>query len=255
MTQIRPNSIEQTAELLGCSPGQVPRSIAIIMDGNGRWARQRGLERSVGHERGTKNVRPIVEHAAQLGLEALTLYAFSTENWNRPPAEIETLMSLYAKSLQLERQTMAENDLRFRHVGRREGLSHQVLDELDETVRSTENNQGMFLVLALNYGARAEIIDAVRAIAVEVEAAKLAPADIDEALLNSNLATAGIPDPDLLIRTSGEMRLSNFLLWQLSYAELFVTDLNWPEFDVDAFQAALRIHARRERRFGSIPTR
>ncbi len=252
MASIRPNTIEQTAECLGCAPELVPRSVAVIMDGNGRWAHQRGLERSVGHETGVKNVRPIVERAAELGLEALTLYGFSTENWNRPPGEIDVLMGLYATSLRRERPTMIENNLRFRHLGRREDLPQVVLDELDETIAATMDNDGMFLVLALNYGARAEITDAVRSIAAAVADGKLEPTDIDEVVLSGNLATAGIPDPDLLIRTSGEMRLSNFLLWQLSYAEFFVTELNWPEFDVEAFEAALRTHVQRERRYGSI---
>lgn len=247
-----PNAIEQTAEMLGCDPDHVPRSVAIIMDGNGRWAKQRGMPRTAGHQEGAKRVRPIVTEATRLGLEALTLYSFSIENWNRPKEEIAVLMNLYAEYLRQERHTVVENDLRFRHLGRREGLPQDVLDELDETSRAAENGQGMTLCLALNYGSRVEMTDAVRAIGRDVAGGNLSPDDIDEQTFSGALDTAGLPDPDLLIRTSGEMRLSNFLLWQLSYAEFYVTDVHWPDFHVDQLHEALRAYVRRDRRFGGL---
>lgn len=248
-----PNTLDETAALLGCLPESVPRSVAIIMDGNGRWARQRGLARSAGHEAGARNVNPIVTRAAQLGLEALTLFGFSTENWNRPATEVQLLMTLFAATLRRERPIMVENNIRFRHIGRRRDLPEAVLRELDGTADATAANDGMFLCLALNYGSRAEITDAVRAIALDVAKGRLDPLDIDEATLACSLSTAGVPDPDLFIRTSGEMRLSNFLLWQISYAELYVTDVAWPDFTVDELRKALGAHARRQRRYGTVP--
>ncbi|MHC4562481.1 MAG: isoprenyl transferase [Planctomycetota bacterium] len=247
-----PNTIEQTAELLGIEPHQVPQSIAIIMDGNGRWAAERGLPRSAGHEEGARNVRRIATESAQLGLKALTLYSFSIENWKRPKDEIEVLMHLYAEYLRRERPTMMENNLRLRHLGRRDGLPQPVLDELDTTIDATSSNDGMFLCLALNYGSRAEIVDAVRRIAARVAGNDLDPQDIDEGLVAESLDTADVPDPDLLIRTSGEMRLSNFLLWQLSYAEFVVTDAYWPDFGVELLHEALRAYSQRDRRFGAL---
>ncbi len=241
---------EQT---LGLSRDRLPRHIAIIMDGNGRWAEGRGCPRLVGHERGARTVRAIVTHCARLGLEALTLYSFSTENWSRPRDEVDFLMSLYLKYLIAERDTIMDNDVRFRHLGRREGLSAAVLDAMDQTVDMSRGNSGLQLCLALNYGARDELVDAMRAIARRVAAGELSPDEIDEARISASLYTAGLPDPDLLIRTANERRISNFLLWQISYAELYTTETLWPDFDAEGLNTAIRDFAGRQRRFGNVP--
>lgn len=243
---------QQAADMLGVPPGSLPRSVAIIMDGNGRWATSRGLSRSEGHEKGAANVRSIVTEAARLGLEALTLYSFSIENWRRPADEVDTLMHIYALHLRQERETIIANNIRLRHFGRRDGLPPPVLNELDESVRRSADNTGMFLGLALNYGSRTEIVDAVRRIARRVADGEVAPDDITDATVAGSLDTADVPDPDLVIRTSGELRISNFLLWQISYAELYVTDVYWPDFHVEQFHDALRDHAHRNRRFGDV---
>jgi undecaprenyl diphosphate synthase len=222
------------------------------MDGNGRWAQQQGLPRIAGHERGARNVREIVTHCARLKLEALTLYCFSTENWKRPKDEVDFLMSLYVQYLIAERSTIMDNDVRFVHVGRRAGLSEHVLGEMDSTIEMSRGNGGLTLCLALNYGSRDEIIDAVRGIAREVRDGKLSPDDIDETAISNALYTAGLPDPDLLIRTANERRLSNFLLWQLSYAEIHVCRRLWPDFATQDLDAAIRDFASRERRFGDV---
>jgi undecaprenyl diphosphate synthase len=233
-------------------PERLPRSVAIIMDGNGRWARQRSLPRSAGHAEGAKSVRKIVTEATRLGVEALTLYSFSIENWSRPPGEVNTLMGLYAEYLVAERPTIMNHNVRVRHLGVREGLPQRVLDELDRTVEMSGSNTGMTLCLALNYGGRREIIEAVRSLAVDAASGSLDPAEISPETLSDRLDTAGLPDPDLLIRTAGEMRISNFLLWQVSYAEFYVTQTQWPDFDEAAFQQALRDYANRHRRFGGV---
>jgi len=194
-----------------------------------------------------------VTHCAQLGIEALTLYSFSVENWKRPQAEIDFLMALYIEYLRLERQTMMENNVRFRQVGRREGLPKPVLDELDLTAEMTANHTGLTLALAINYGSRAELTDAMQTIARKVQEGHLKPEDVTEDLISSHLYTAGLPDPDLLIRTAGEMRVSNYLLWQISYAEFHVTKVLWPDFDVDQLNLAIHDYARRTRKFGAIP--
>lgn len=239
-------------ETLGIARERLPRHVAIIMDGNGRWARQRGLARIQGHEEGAKAVRRIVTQAARLGLEALTLYSFSTENWKRPPDEVAFLMELYAQYLVAERGTIMENNVRFKHIGRREGLPDSVLGEMDRTIELSAGNTGTVLCLALNYGSREEIVDAVRAIARGVGSGRIDPESIDARLVAQSLYTAGLPDPDLLIRTANERRVSNFLLWQISYAELFITERYWPDFGVDDFHAALIDYANRERRFGGV---
>jgi undecaprenyl diphosphate synthase len=239
-------------EKLGLPAQALPRHIAIIMDGNGRWAQQRGQPRFVGHQKGAETVRGIVTHCAQLGIEALTLYSFSVENWKRPQAEIDFLMQLYIEYLRLERQTMMENNVRFRQVGRREGLPQPVLDELDLTAEMTKNHTGLTLALAINYGSRAELTDAMRAIACKVQTGHLQPEDITEDLISSHLFTAGLPDPDLLIRTAGEMRVSNYLLWQISYAEFYVTKVLWPDFDVEQLNLAIKDYACRTRKFGAV---
>lgn len=239
-------------EVLGLPREALPRHVAVIMDGNGRWARQRGLPRIEGHRRAAEAVRETVTQCARLGIGYLTLYSFSLENWRRPRDEVNGLMSLYAEYLVSERQELRDNDVRVVQIGRREGLPHHVLRELDITVELTRLNKGLTLCLALNYGARAEITDAVRLLAERVQRGELTPADIGEETISQALYTAGVPDPDLVIRTAGEMRLSNFLLWQISYAELYVTSVLWPDFRAPDLYAALREYARRERRFGGV---
>ncbi|MGB2985029.1 MAG: isoprenyl transferase [Phycisphaerae bacterium] len=239
-------------EVLDLTREQLPRHIAIIMDGNGRWAKQRGLPRIQGHERGAKTVRSIVTHSARLGIEAMTLYSFSTENWKRPKDEVDFLMELYARYLVAERDTIMDNNVRFVHLGRREGLPESVLTEMDKTVAMSRDNTGLTLCLALNYGARNELVDAVRSIARDVQDGKLNPGEIGEKLISDSLYTAGLPDPDLLIRTAGEHRVSNFLLWQISYAEIHVCDKLWPDFDVEALNTAIQDFVSRERRFGEV---
>ncbi len=229
-----------------------PRHVAIIMDGNGRWAQRLGKPRTVGHRQGANTAHEIIEHAARLKLDQLTLYSFSIENWRRPADEVATLMNLYLEYLRSQRQLMMENNIRFRQIGRRDGLPAEVLREIDETMAALDANTGMTLCLAVNYGARAELVDAARAIARRIATGELAPDAIDERLIQDNLYTRGMPDPDLLIRTAGEMRISNFLLWQISYAELYVTNVCWPEFTAAHFDEALATYARRQRRFGGL---
>ncbi len=230
----------------------LPRHIAIIMDGNGRWAQAKGKDRTFGHRHGGERIRPLVTECASLGIEVLTLYSFSTENWTRAQEEIDFLMSLYVEYLIAERGELNKNNIRFVQIGRREGLPKNVLDELDQTVALTKNNTGMTLALALNYGSRTEITDAVRDIAQKIKSGTLTPDDITEQTVTDHLYTAGLPDPDLLIRTAGEMRLSNYLLWQISYAELYVTDICWPDFDLPQLHKALDAFANRKRRFGAV---
>ncbi|MFP4353554.1 MAG: isoprenyl transferase [Phycisphaerae bacterium] len=254
MTEIdlSPKAIAQARARIGVPDEAIPRSVAIIMDGNGRWGRQRGKSRSAGHEEGGRNVRRIVTECARLGLEALTLYSFSIENWSRPAEEIKILMHLYAEYLRTERETMMSHNIRCRHLGRRQGLPDMVLEELDRTLHATASNTGMFFGLALNYGSRAEITDAVGRIAKQVAAGQLSPDQIDPATVSRNLDTADMPDPDLLIRTAGEVRLSNFLLWQISYSEFYVTDVYWPDFNEAEFHKAVIAYAARNRRFGGV---
>ena len=247
-----PDAQHEALEAVGVDRESLPRHIAIIMDGNGRWAKQRGLPRLRGHEEGAKAVRRVVTECARLGLEALTLYSFSSENWRRPKAEIDFLMELYGRYLVAERPEIMDNNIRLVHVGRRAGLPEDVLREMDVTVSASSGNTGMRLCLALNYGSRLEIVDAVRKIAAEVKAGRLNVDDIDEQRIGASLYTGGLPDPDLLIRTASERRVSNFLLWQISYAELYVCDVLWPEFGVEHLHEAIRDYARRERRFGGV---
>jgi undecaprenyl diphosphate synthase len=235
-------------------PTRLPRHIAMIMDGNGRWARERGLERVEGHVRGAETVRRIVEECCRIGIGQLTLYSFSSENWKRPRQEVDFLMGLLKQYLVGERPEIMKQNIRFRVIGRRSDLAADVVREIEETERLSANNGGLTLALAVNYGSRAEIVDAVRAIAERVRRGELDPAAIDEGTISDSLYTAGMPDPDLLIRTAGEMRVSNYLLWQISYAELWVTPVCWPDFTTDVFHAALRDYAGRERRFGGLAT-
>ena len=247
-----PDTIRAARLAIDIPPDLFPRSVAIIMDGNGRWATAKKLPRSAGHEAGAMIVGKIVVEASQLGMEALSLYSFSSENWARPADEIKTLMHIYAKYLARERPLMMEHGVRLRHIGHREGLPEPVLRELDESERVTADNPGMHLCMALNYGSRVEITDAVKAIAADAVAGRIKPEQIDEQLISNSLNTAGVPDPDLLIRTSGEMRISNFLLWQSSYAEFYAADAYWPDFCNAEFHKAIRNYAERHRRFGGL---
>ncbi len=242
----------EVLQAAGVAAERLPRHIAIIMDGNGRWARQQGKPRFAGHTVGATRVRPVVEACSDLGIDALTLYSFSTENWSRPQEEIDVLMGLYVEYLKRERQTMMDNNVQFRQVGRREGLPQPVLDELDKTVEMTQQHTGLTLGLALNYGSRREMLGVIQQLARDVAAGEVQPESITEQIVSDRLDTGGLPDPDLLIRTAGEMRISNFLLWQISYAELVVTQTLWPDFDVDRLFDALREFASRDRRFGGV---
>jgi undecaprenyl diphosphate synthase len=234
------------------SPGQLPNHVGIIMDGNGRWARKRGWRRTRGHQEGAASVRAVTRECARLGIKVLTLYAFSSDNWRRPRAEVSFLLRLLKKYLVDERREIMENDIRLRAIGEIEGLPRSVRRELDCTMEMSRQNRGLNLMLALNYGGRREILRAVRRIAETVQSGQLRPGDIDAALLSGHLDTAGLPDPDLVIRTGGEMRLSGFLLWQVEYSELWVTSTPWPEFREGELHAALRHFAARERRFGGL---
>jgi undecaprenyl diphosphate synthase len=227
--------------------------VAIIMDGNGRWAVGRGLRRIMGHRQGIKSVRAVVEEGCRLGLDQLTLFCLSVENWKRPPRELQFLMKLLRHFVVNERKELMEQNVRLTMIGRREGLPADVLRELDRTSRLTAGNDGMTLCLAINYGARTEIADAARRLAEDVRAGTITPDQVDDNLFASYLATAGMPDPDLLIRTSGELRVSNFLLWQISYCELWVTEILWPDFRADDLLEACRAYAARERKFGGLP--
>jgi undecaprenyl diphosphate synthase len=227
---------------------QLPSHVAIIMDGNGRWAAQRHLPRVEGHRAGIDSVRDVVETSARLGFEVLTLYAFSIENWKRPRAEVNTLMTLLKRYIRLELSTLLKNNIRFRVIGRAEELSADVQDELEIGIRQTANNTGMLFNIALNYGGRAEIVDAAR----RAIAAGIAAEDLDERRFGDLLYTAGQPDPDLLIRTSGEMRVSNFLLWQIAYSEIWVTETLWPDFRRRDLLEAVVAYQKRDRRYGGI---
>jgi undecaprenyl diphosphate synthase len=242
----------QSLAAAGLDPQRMPVHVAIIMDGNGRWAKQRGLPRVEGHKRGVDSVRSTIEECCRLGLGQLTLYCLSSENWKRPQDELDFLMALLEQYLIAERAEIMEQNIRFTVIGRRSGLPDPVLREMDENIRMSRDNRGMCLCLAINYGARTEIVDAVRALAHLVKAGRLDPDAIDEDALSGALYTAGMPDPDLLIRTAGEMRVSNYLLWQISYAELWVTEKCWPDFDRETLHKALRDYAGRERRFGGL---
>jgi undecaprenyl diphosphate synthase len=236
----------------GLDPDRLPRHVAVIMDGNGRWASERGLPRHEGHRRGVKSVRATIEECCRLGIGQLTLYCLSAENWKRPQAELDFLMALLHHYLIDERDEIMEQYIRFTIIGRRSGLPEEVQREMDETIRLSQRNSGMVLCLAINYGSRQEIVDAARKLAESVQSGNLAPAAIDENTFSNALYTAGMPDPDLLIRTAGELRVSNYLLWQISYSELWVTPLCWPDFTEATLHEALRDFAGRTRRFGGL---
>ncbi len=231
---------------------RLPRHVAIIMDGNGRWAQRRHLPRIAGHRAGVRTARQAIETSARLGIQALTLYAFSVENWRRPHSEVDFLMRLLREYLRKELPVIHKNNIRLRIIGRGEDLPAAVRRDLDEATNLTGANTGMNLVVALNYGGRAELVDAFNAILGERRDEGPGAAPIDEPAISAHLYTAGLPDPDLLIRTSGEMRVSNFLLWQIAYAEIFVTETLWPDFDRSSLLEALIEYQRRERRYGGL---
>lgn len=239
-------------EALGLRVDRLPQHVAIIMDGNGRWAQARGLPRIEGHRRGVAAVRSVIEECSRLNMRQLTLYCFSSENWKRPALEQQLLMQLLEQYLIEERAEIMRQNLQFCVIGRRDALGENVNREIDRTQTAARENSGMRLCLAINYGSRSEIIDAVQAIARKVARGEIAPESIDESTIEAHLYTAGMPDPDLVIRTAGEMRVSNYLLWQISYAEFWVTEKCWPEFGKDDLIAALRNFAWRDRRFGGL---
>lgn len=229
---------------------KLPRHIALIMDGNGRWAKQKGKPRVFGHRSGVKSVREVTEAAAELGVEYLTLYAFSTENWGRPKFEVNALMTLLVNTIRNEIKTLMENDVKLNAIGALKSLPKQCYKELMEAIEKTKNNKRMTLTLALNYSAKWEIIEAVKSIATDVKDGKIDVQDIENQHFDNALSTAGFPDPELMIRTSGETRISNFLLWQLAYAELYFTPVFWPDFHREQFYEAILNFQNRERRFG-----
>jgi undecaprenyl diphosphate synthase len=250
--QSQSKKLQDTAVRLGFEPQQIPRHIAIIMDGNGRWATKRDLPRFEGHRQGGKTVERIVQYCLDLGVECLTLYSFSLQNWKRPKEEVDFLMWLYAQYLVKIRPMLMDNNVRLVHLGLASQLPESVQTALSETVAMTAANTGMVLALALNYGSRTEIVEAVKKIANKCKAGELAPDDIDEQCVAAHLDTAGLPDPDLVIRTSSELRISNFLLWQISYSEFYVTETLWPDFDKVDIDKAVAAYAGRSRRFGDV---
>ncbi|WP_394758616.1 isoprenyl transferase [Flavobacterium sp.] len=228
----------------------LPKHLAIIMDGNGRWAKKQGMLRAFGHENGTKSVKVTVEACAKLGIENLTLYAFSTENWNRPKLEVDLLMKLLINSLKKELDTLVKNNIKLNSIGNLDNLPKSVQKELEEVIEKTKNNTRMTLTLALSYGSREEIINAVKNISDKVKNNIISIDSIDDSILNKHLYTHNLPDVDLVIRTSGEHRISNFLLWQIAYAEFYFTDVLWPDFSEDNLYEAIISYQKRERRFG-----
>lgn len=251
MSTPAPYTAAEVADL-GLTPGRLPRHVAFIMDGNGRWALGRGLPRIEGHREGARAARMVIEESARLGLEQVTLFCLSSENWKRPADELRMLLALLEEYLVRERPEVRSRRLRFAMIGRRDGLPEGIIRELDATAEAARDNDGMRLCLAINYGSRGEIADAARGIARDAAAGRLDPERVDEQELARRLDTAGMPDPDLVIRTAGEMRLSNFLLWQFSYSELHVTAKCWPDFDREEYFRALRDFAGRDRRYGGL---
>jgi undecaprenyl diphosphate synthase len=241
-----------TVHLSPEAKASLPQHVAIIMDGNGRWAKQRSLPRVEGHRQGAESARTIIRTSGELGIKYLTLYAFSAENWNRPKDEVDALMKYLIHYLKTETPELNKNNVRLEVIGQIYRLPENVQEPLKKSIQTLSKNSGLTLVMALSYGSRIEIVDAVRGIAEKVKRGKLDPADINEQIFAQHLYTRNIPDPDLLIRTSGEMRVSNFLLWQISYAELVITPTLWPDFRKPQFFAALEEYARRHRRFGGV---
>ena len=229
---------------------KLPQHLAVIMDGNGRWAKQKGMFRYMGHENGTKAVRDIVEACAEINIPYLTLYAFSTENWNRPKIEVELLMKLLVNSLKKEIKTLQDNNIKLNAIGNLDALPKRARKELSDVMAKTENNERMTLTLALSYGSREEITKTIKEISLKVKNNLISPSDISESLIDNHLYTRNLPDVDLLIRTSGEQRISNFLLWQIAYAELYFTETLWPDYTKDHLFEAILNYQNRERRFG-----
>ena len=229
---------------------RLPKHIAIIMDGNGRWAKQKGMIRAFGHENGTKAVREVVEASAELGIDNLTLYAFSTENWKRPKLEVQTLMRLLVSSLKKEIKTLQDNNIKLSAIGNLTTLPTKVFKELNEVIEKTKANKRMTLTLALSYGSREELLNTVKEISIKVKNNIISPEKIDESIINEHLYTRNLPDVDLLIRTSGEQRISNFLLWQIAYSELYFISTLWPDFTKEHLYEAIIEYQKRERRFG-----
>ncbi len=246
------NSTTKSDPLADVPTDRRPRHIAMIMDGNGRWAQRQGQPRIVGHQNGATTVRKITEEAARLKIDQVTLYCLSSENWKRPADELEFLLQLLSQYLITERDTLMENNIRLKIIGRRDRIPADVQSEMDRTLEMTASNDGTTLCLAINYGARGEIVDAFRKIGNLIERGSLKPEDITEDLISQNLYTAGMSDPDLLVRTAGERRVSNYLLWQISYAEIWVTEKLWPDFSVEDMHDAIRNYSQRTRRFGGL---
>ena len=230
----------------------VPKHIAIIMDGNGRWAKSHNLDRTQGHIEGMKRVEEIVDIAYDCGVEVLTLYTFSTENWTRPETEVSMLMQMLTTALGKKINKLKESNIKFQTIGRKDRIPKAVLEVIERVTEETKNNTGLILNLAFNYGSRCELVDAIRLIAHQIKDRRITPEQINEDLISEFLYTKNLPDPDLLVRTSGEKRISNFLLWQLSYAEFYFTEKYWPEFDVQEFKKAILDYQNRERRFGAV---
>ncbi len=231
-------------------PNKIPKHVAVIMDGNGRWAKQRGKPRVFGHKNGVKAVREIIDAAGNTGVKALTLYAFSTENWNRPKAEVKTLMALLLTSLKNEAKELVKNNIKLQIIGNQESLPKSVLKGLNKVIEQTKNNNALTLTIALSYGSREEIVNAFKNISKKIVNNELLTEEIDENIINNHLYTFTLPDVDLMIRTSGEKRISNFLLWQIAYAEFYFTDILWPDFTKNDFYNAILEYQNRERRFG-----
>lgn len=246
------NSNMSFSDNVNLNPDKLPSHIAIIMDGNGRWAKKHFLNRIMGHEKGSETVRTIVRTCREIGISILTLYAFSTENWQRPKTEIVALMSILKKFLKSELQEMQDNNIRLNAIGESNRLPKDTYTTLQKTMELTKNNDGMLLNLALSYGSRAEIVKMVRELAEEAKKGHIDPASITQEMVAQHLYTNGMPDPDLLIRTSGEMRISNFLLWQIAYTEIYITETLWPEFSKQEFLSILKDYEKRERRFGRV---
>jgi undecaprenyl diphosphate synthase len=246
------NSSPSSSSSVELDATKLPAHVAIIMDGNGRWAKKRLLNRIIGHEKGSETVRTIIRTCRQIGISYLTLYAFSTENWQRPRTEVEALMALLRKFLQSERKEMVENNIRLRAIGQLDRLPTMVRQALDQTMTATREQTGMNLILALSYGGRAEIVRMVQEVAEKINRGIIDPQAVNEGLISDHLYTRDIPDPDLLIRTSGEMRVSNFLLWQIAYTELFITPTLWPDFSKEEFLQILKDFQARVRRFGAV---
>ncbi len=246
---LKPNLLQLPTDL---DAQRLPKHVAVIMDGNGRWAKNRGLPRIMGHRRGVDALKELLRCCKDWGVQVLTAYAFSTENWGRPLAEVEFLMTLFERILSRELQEMIEEEVQIHFVGDLTALPTSLRNEIERAVTATRQNQRIQFIVATNYGGRGEILQACRAIAIQIKQGLLRPEDITEAYFEQHLYTAGIRDPDLLIRTSGEMRVSNFLLWQMAYTELYVTETLWPEFDREEFHRALHDYQQRHRRFGGI---